>query len=169
MARLRDINQRSTRALQPLATAVDTGTLYYVTDESLTERSNGTSWESVSDLVAYTLGVTVDGRGLPLTTGVKGFRSIPLTGTIQSVRLLADQSGSIVMDVFLDTFANFPPTVADTITASAKPTIVSTTKDEDTTLTGWTTAVTKGSVLGFNVDSITTITRITLELEILTS
>lgn len=41
--------QRSTRALQPAATTVPAGTLYYVTDESLTERSNGTAWESVSD------------------------------------------------------------------------------------------------------------------------
>lgn len=41
--------QRSTRALQPAATTVPAGTLYYVTDESLTERSNGTTWQSVSD------------------------------------------------------------------------------------------------------------------------
>ena len=46
-----------------------------------------------------------------------------------------------------------PPTVADTITASAKPTLSSATKSEDTTLTGWTTAVTAGDVFGFMVDS----------------
>ena len=33
-------------------------------------------------------------------------------------------SGSIVIDVWKDTYANFPPIVADTITASAKPTLV---------------------------------------------
>ena len=49
MARIRDIIQRSTRALQPLATAVDVGTLYYVTDESITERSNGTVWQTYDD------------------------------------------------------------------------------------------------------------------------
>lgn len=41
--------QRSTRALQPAATTAPAGTLYYVTDESITERSNGTTWDSIAD------------------------------------------------------------------------------------------------------------------------
>lgn len=45
--RVRDVIQRDTRANQPLATAVDVGVLYYVTDEKVFERSDGTSWESV--------------------------------------------------------------------------------------------------------------------------
>lgn len=166
MARLRDIIQRNTRVLQPAATAVDVGTLYYVTDESRTERSNGTSWESYTDAPKFTVGVTIDGRGAALTTGQKGYRSIQTAGVITKVRLLADQTGSIVFDIWKDTFANYPPTVADTITASAIPTISSGIKDEDTTLTGWTTIVSAGDVLGFNIDSITDITRIHLEIEI---
>lgn len=166
MARLRDVIQRNTRALQPAATAVDVGTLFYVSDESVTERSNGTIWENYRDQITYTVGLIIDGQGLAITTGLKGFRSIPIAGTLTSARLLADQTGSIVVDIFKDTFANFPPTVADTITASAKPTISSGVKDEDTTLTGWTTAVVTGDVLGFNVDSTSTITRITIELVI---
>lgn len=46
---LEDVIQRGTRAAQPLATAVATGTIYYVTDELVTERSNGTAWQSISD------------------------------------------------------------------------------------------------------------------------
>lgn len=37
-----------TRANQPAATTVPAGTLYYVTDESLIERSNGTTWATYS-------------------------------------------------------------------------------------------------------------------------
>lgn len=40
---------RGTRAAQPAANTVAIGTLYYVTDESVTERSNGTTWDSFSD------------------------------------------------------------------------------------------------------------------------
>jgi len=40
---------RGTRAAQPAATAVVTGALYYVTDESKTERSTGAAWQDVSD------------------------------------------------------------------------------------------------------------------------
>jgi hypothetical protein len=44
--------RRGTRAAQPEATAVTTGTLYYVTDENVTERSNGTTWDDYSDVSA---------------------------------------------------------------------------------------------------------------------
>lgn len=47
----RGIIRKGTRALQPLATDVLEGTLYYVTDESKAERSNGTIWESYSAVI----------------------------------------------------------------------------------------------------------------------
>ena len=43
-----DIHRRDTRAAQPAATAVTVGTLYFVTDEGVTERSTGVAWESYS-------------------------------------------------------------------------------------------------------------------------
>lgn len=108
----------------------------------------------------------IDGGGSAITTGVKGFIEVPFACTIQRVTLLADQSGSIVVDIWKDTYANYPPTVADTITASAKPTISTATKAQDATLTGWTTSVAAGDVLGFNVDSITTCQRVTVSLKV---
>ena len=166
MGRVRDIIQRGTRAAQPVATAVDTGTLYYVTDEFTTERSDGTNWQTYADVARYTVGVTVDGAGSAISTGQKGYRSIMVAGTIVQARLLADQNGDVVFDVWKDIFANYPPVVADTITAAAKPTLSTADSFEDTTLTGWTTAVAAGDVLGFNVDSAATIERVVLELEI---
>lgn len=44
----RKTHSRGTRVLQPLATDVLEGTLYFVTDEGVIERSNGTIWESFS-------------------------------------------------------------------------------------------------------------------------
>lgn len=41
-------HSRGTRAAQPLATDVLDGTLYFVTDEGVIERSNGVVWESYS-------------------------------------------------------------------------------------------------------------------------
>jgi hypothetical protein len=115
------------------------------------------------------IGITIDGGGSVITTGVKGYRSSPWTGTIVGVRLLADQSGSAVLDIWKDTYANYPPTVANTITASAKPTLSAAIKSEDTTLTGWTPSVTAGDVFGFKVDSASTVTWLVLELSILVS
>jgi hypothetical protein len=43
--------------------------------------------------------------------------------------------------------------VADTIAASAKPTLSSQKNAKDTTLTGWTKSVTQNDFIGINVDS----------------
>lgn len=107
----------------------------------------------------------IDGGGSAITTGIKGDVYCPFAFTITSVVLLADTGGAIVVDIWEDSYANFPPTDADSITASAPPTIAATgDKSKDSTLTGWSTAVAADAVLRFNVDSIATITRCTVAL-----
>lgn len=117
-------------------------------------------------VAASTIQFLIDGGGSAITTGVKGYVEIPFDCTIVGVRALADQSGSIVVDIWKDSYANYPPVDADSITASAPVTISAATKSQDTTLTGWTTSLTEGQVLGFNVDSATTITRATIVLDV---
>lgn len=112
------------------------------------------------------VGITIDGGGSAITTGTKGFITVPYPCTITQVTMLADQSGSAVVDIWKDTYANYPPTVADTITAAAKPTISTAIKSQDSTLTGWTASVAAGDVIGFNVDSASVITRLTLVLRV---
>jgi hypothetical protein len=113
-----------------------------------------------------TITFIIDGGGSAITTGIKGYLEIPFACTITAARALADQSGSIVVDVWKDTFANYPPTDADSITASAPVTITTDTDSEDETLTGWTTSVSAGDILGFNVDSVTTVERVTISLTV---
>jgi len=113
-----------------------------------------------------TINVIIDGGGSVITTGVKGDLELPFAGTISAVRMFADQTGSIVIDLWKDTYANFPPTDADSITAAAPPTISASNKSQDTTLTGWTTSFAAGDILRFNVDSASTITKVTLSLTV---
>lgn len=117
--------------------------------------------------VTAAVGYTINGNSAPIATGVAGVGlRVPFACTINSVTLQADVSGSIVMDIWKDSYANYPPTVADSICASAKPTITSATKSEDTTLTGWTTSIAAGDILYFNVDSCSTITNVVLTLKV---
>ena len=111
-----------------------------------------------------TITFIIDGGGAEITTGEKGHLEIPFACTITGWTLLADQSGSIVIDVWKDTYANFPPTVADTIAGSEKPTLSSAQKNQDLALGTWTTAVSAGDILAFNVDSASTVERITLSI-----
>lgn len=108
----------------------------------------------------------IDGGGSVITTGIKGDFRIPFACTIVSVTLLADQSGSIVVDIWKQAYADYPPEDANSITASAVPTISGAVKSEDTSLTGWTTGITAGDTLRFNVDSVATIERMTVVLEV---
>jgi len=108
----------------------------------------------------------IDGGGAVITTGIKGALEIPFACTINRVTLLADQSGSIVVDIWKQAYANYPPEDAQSITASAPPTITTAEKSQDSTLTDWTTAIAAGDCLRFNVDSITTIEQVTISLKV---
>jgi len=118
------------------------------------------------DVVTSAITFVIDGGGSAITTGIKGDLEIPFACDIQNVTMLADQTGSIVIDIWKDTYANFPPTDADSITASAVPTISAAIKSDDSTLTGWTTSITADDILRFNVDSVSTITRLTIILDV---
>ena len=89
----------------------------------------------------------------------------PEACTITGVEVLtAGGVGSCVIDIWVDTYTNFPPTVGDTITASAKPTISSSSKYKDTTLTGWDTSVATDSVIAFKLESCSTFTQVSVSL-----
>lgn len=108
------------------------------------------------------IGVTIDGGGSAITTGFKGNWTAPFACTIVSATLTSDVSGSIVIDVWKNNAVI--PTVTNTITASALPTLSSATYAQDTTLTGWTKTVAKNDVFGYNVNSASTLTKATLVL-----
>lgn len=119
-----------------------------------------------SDLTAGVLGITIDNDGFPITTGVKGYLEAPFACTITGWTIVANASGSCVVDVWKDTYANFPPTVADTIAGSEKPTLSSAQKNQDLSLSTWTTSVALGDIIAFNVDSASTVTRVTVTLRV---
>ena len=113
------------------------------------------------------LNVVIDGGGEAIETGIKCDVVMPAC-TIVGAYLLADQSGSIKIDLWKDSYANFPPTNDDSICGGNEPEISTATKDSDTTLTDWTTSVSDGDIIRVNVDSCTTIERCTLSLKITT-
>ena len=173
-----DIHRRGTRAAQATLAAppLTVGTLYFVTDEGVTERWNGTAWEAYSGAGGsgapriVGIGMVIDGGGAVITSGVKGFLEVPFAGTITAVTLLSTDAavtaGSIVVDLWKAAYASYPPMVANTITASAKPTLSSAIKSRDTTLAGWTTAIAAGDILGISVSSAALVTRVALSLTV---
>ena len=144
------------------------GDIYYDSANNLLRARINAAWVSLgasSGGGIYCLRATFDGGGVAPTANSKVRISIPVAGNIVRARLLADIAGTAVVDIWKDTYANYPPTVADTITAAAKPTLAGPViKNEDTTLTGWTVAVSAGDALIFNLDSAATLTWLICEL-----
>jgi hypothetical protein len=91
---------------------------------------------------------------------------VPCNCNIVSARLFSDAPGSAVVDIWKSSFAGFPPTDANSITAAAPMTLSAAQKSEDTTLSGWTVALVKGDVLGFYVDSAATVKLLVVSLGI---
>lgn len=145
--------------------------LHLVDVSDTTDDTSGTSKKiTVSDLFdklrVSTIPAVINGGGSVLSTGTYVDVPVHFDCTIQEVVLYADQSGSVQVDIWKDAHGNFPPTDADSITASAEPSISGAQSGRDTTLSGWITSVSAGDVLRFYVDSVNTITQLTIALKV---
>ena len=115
------------------------------------------------------IGVTVDGGGSVPATGIRGRSIIPYGFSVLGWALIADVAGSCVFDIWVDTYPNIP-TIADTITAAAKPTLSAAQINRNITLTGWNKgpfplgAAGEPRTVFWNLDSISTITWVALFL-----
>lgn len=174
----------TTQAFQYITTLVRVGTVYQgtiwrmTTAGAITIDTTSQAWvvtpialntntiAAGSNIPISPIGLTLGGIGSVIATNTQYDIFIPYACTINSVTMLADQTGSIVVDIWKVAYASYPPTISNTITASAIPTISSSNKSQDTTLTGWTVSVSSGDTIRFNVNSCSSITRLNLVLKV---
>lgn len=104
------------------------------------------------------------GGGVPPSTGVEQDVVLPFTGTLTEWQIAADQVGSATIDVWMAAWASYPPTSANDITGGNPPALASAASAESTSLTGWTTAITAGDVMRFQLAAVATVTRVLLVL-----
>lgn len=105
----------------------------------------------------------IDGGGVAITTGNKGWLKVPWAGFVGFWTVLADQSGAIVVDILKGN--NTFPSVS-MIGAGNKPTL-SAQQINSAAPTGWTsTSFIANDWLAFNVPSVSTVTRVTVDLSI---
>lgn len=112
------------------------------------------------------IGVTVDGAGTAISSGIKGYIAVPYACTIESCTLMADVAGTISFEFWRTNSADasYPPTASGAIGTN---TLTADNYNVDSTLTGWTKTLAAGDVLGFNVPATaTTITRCTAQLKV---
>lgn len=128
----------------------------------ITAAANGSAGGGIIGEIFPGPGCTFDGGGSAITAGGVRYVMVPYAHEIIGAYLLADVSGSAVVDIWRH--SSHPPTVAHTITASAKPTLAAAQYYADTTLTGWSTTGAAYSFYGIKLDSNSTITVLQVQL-----
>lgn len=110
----------------------------------------------------------IDGGGAEIWTGEKGDSGgLVFAGSLAAVELLAEPAGDVVVDIWKSSYADFPPSVSDSICGVSKPTLSSGIKYRDTTLTGWDVTVAVGDSFRFVIDTVSLIEKLTITLTIL--
>lgn len=116
--------------------------------------SAGTSGSSGIGINNASFGITLDGQGGVITTGSKGYVSIPWTGTIQSFVAAANTTGSIQVDLIRNGTSlvgggNFPGLNNAQFSSAGQ--------------SGWvSTDINQYDIIQFNVNSATTVSRVNL-------
>ena len=109
-----------------------------------------------------TVNYVIDSGSLPMQTGDKGKLTIDVTGVIEQIRVLSDQTGDIVFEIEKCTFADYPNFTS--ITNGARVQLTNTDKYFDDVLNNWTSTITAGEILRFNVISVNNIRRLLISL-----
>ncbi len=94
----------------------------------------------------------------------RAYVTSPFAGTIRRWFLASDAPTVTTLDIWKLNEAI--PTNSNSITASAKPSLSSSSYASSTTLTGWTTAIAVGDVIELEVESNSSATSLTLTLEV---
>lgn len=139
-----------------------TNTLYFWDGDSWVVLAGGT-------LLRDHIGIKIDGGGAEIIAGFKDRFRIPYDATIVGWEIFETTevpiTGSIVIDVAKGTYADYDTTPTFvSISGTEKPTLTNSVKNQDLTLTTWTTAVSEGDLIEYIVDSASTVEIIQLYL-----
>ncbi len=105
----------------------------------------------------------IDGGGSAITTGNKGQIYIPFACFINAWQIIADQSGSIAVDILR---ANLAVPITSIVGAGNKPALTA-QQIAVATPSGWTSvAFAVDDFIAFSVASVATVTRVTVSLRV---
>jgi len=163
--------QTSITTLGTITTGVWNGTAVPVANGGTGATSAPTAFSNlgggtIGKLATIATGITAtfDGNGSPIVAGSKIYFSVPYAMTVTSWTIIADTVGSVIIDVWKSTYSSYPPVLGGSITGSQKPTLSSANKNQNLNPNTWTTTISAGDCLIFNVDSASTVTKVELTI-----
>lgn len=106
----------------------------------------------------------IDSGSSPMLPGSKGKVTIDVSGVIESVKVLADQTGDIVLELSKSDFNAYP--TFTTITNNQRIQLTGQNKYFDDVLNNWDTTIVAGDILDFEVVSVNNIRRLLISLKL---
>jgi hypothetical protein len=130
--------------------------------------TNAMITDARANLPSGTIAYVIDNGGAAITTGSKGYLQVPFACKVIGWSVVADQSGSIVVDIKSASISSWPATSITTasICAADKPTLSTKKAARNKRASTWTVAVAEGDVWEYVVDSATTVTRVTVSVHV---
>lgn len=112
--------------------------------------------------VPTVFGASFNGAGGTLATGNTIYTTMAYNGTITGWDLIGSPTGSCIVDIWKT--SSGLPTTLNSITDNTKPTINNNSTATSSTLSGWTTTYSAGDKVGFNINSVSGFTTLTLTI-----
>ena len=115
------------------------------------------------------IGISIDNGSQVLTTGTKGHRTVPYAFEVTDWRVTSTDTGSITWGINYATYSNWPTATGVLIHTSEVPTITSSNKNESggNISARWSPyQFAAGTYIQFDIDSVSDLTNVQLELTI---
>tara|TARA_Y100000004_G_scaffold187045_1_gene239321 strand:- start:1678 stop:2352 length:675 start_codon:yes stop_codon:yes gene_type:complete len=106
----------------------------------------------------------IDSGSTPMLAGSKGKITLDVSGVIESIKVLSDQTGNVAFEISKSNFNDYP--TFTTITGGNRVILSNSNKYFDDVLNNWDTSIVAGDILDFEVISVTGIRRFLISLKL---
>jgi len=111
-----------------------------------------------------TINYVVDSGSIDMLTGNKGSVTLDVSGVLESVTILADQTGDLSIDIEKSNYVDFPTFTS--LSNNQYPSISNNSKYRDDNLIGWSKTIVSGDIIRFWVRSVSGINRFVVSLKL---
>lgn len=150
--------------LQPLKDYIISGSnIIFTTPPTSGQDCTVLALATTADLTR-TINYVIDSGSIDMLAGNKGSITVDVSGVLDSMTILSDQSGDLIIDIKKSNYASYPTFTS--ITNSVYPVISNGQKVRDDNLTGWSKEIVAGDILTFDVIAVNGIRRFLVSLKL---
>lgn len=155
-----------TKSIAPATPATDKSIIYVdVVDNHLKQKTDtGEIYDLTTGGGELTHGFSVDNGVDVVTAGVKGYFVMPYDYLITGWSAVGNKIGSCIIDIWVT--VDGIPTILDSITGTAKPTLDNDQYLMSTTLTDWDTHIAAGSIAAYYIEDCSGFNQLSFQLNV---